>query len=95
MTYARDGEEAIRKAKETSPDLILMDIQMPNVNGLEAIRNLRENPSFATMPIIAITALAMVGDRERCLAAGATEYVSKPVNLKGLYELIQTLLKKE
>ena len=93
LIYARNGEEALEKAKETLPDLILMDIQMPVMDGLAATRRLRTDPRFATVPIIALTALAMIGDRERCLEAGATEYVSKPTNLKKLKEMIASLLK--
>jgi CheY-like chemotaxis protein len=78
-------------AEETSPDIILMDIQMPAMDGLEATRRLRSNPRFASTPIIALTALAMPGDRERCLEAGATEYMSKLVSLKGLVKAITNL----
>jgi len=92
MIYARNGREALEKAIETPPDLILMDVQMPVMDGLEATRRLRTDPRFTSVPIVALTALAMTGDRERCLEAGATEYVSKPVNLKQLEELIKKLL---
>jgi PAS domain S-box-containing protein len=92
MIYAQNGQEALDKAKETLPDLILMDIQMPVMDGLEATRRLRADSRFATVPIIALTALAMTGDRERCFEAGATDYISKPMNLKKLEEMIQTLL---
>lgn len=93
LIYAKNGQEALEKAKETLPNLILMDIQMPVLDGLAATRRLRADPRFATVPIIALTALAMTGDRERCLEAGATEYVSKPANLKKLTEMIGNLLK--
>lgn len=95
LIYAKNGQEALEKAKETLPDLILMDIQMPVMDGLEATRRLRADPRFATLPIIALTALAMTGDRERCLEAGATEYVSKPTNLKRLSEMIASLINME
>ena len=72
--------------------MILMDIQMPTMSGLEAMTHLRANPRFSTTPIIALTALAMPGDRERCLQAGASEYMSKPVSLKLLLKTIETLL---
>jgi CheY-like chemotaxis protein len=88
---AHDGVEAIEKAQETNPQIILMDIQMPALDGLEAIRRLRADPRFISTPIIALTALAMPGDRERCLDAGASEYMSKPVSLKRLVKSINRL----
>ncbi|NNJ12007.1 PAS domain S-box protein [Chloroflexales bacterium ZM16-3] len=93
VSVARSGREALAQAELTLPDVILMDIQMPEMDGLEAIAHLREKPAWATTPIIALTALAMPGDRERCLAAGADEYLAKPLSLRGLVELIQRLLK--
>jgi PAS domain S-box-containing protein len=92
VVVAHDGLEAIEKTIEFQPNLILMDIQMPSLNGLEAIRRLRADPRFGSTPIIALTALAMPGDREHCLAAGANEYMSKPVTLKGLVKTIHALL---
>ena len=92
ITVAKNGREVIELIHTIHPDLVLMDIQMPEMDGLEAIRRLRARPDFATIPIIALTALAMPGDRERCLAAGANEYLTKPVSLKGLATLIQLLL---
>ncbi|HXD08910.1 MAG TPA: ATP-binding protein, partial [Anaerolineales bacterium] len=92
VILANDGREALAKAAETLPHLILMDIQMPELHGLEATRRLRADPRFASTPIIALTALAMPGDRERCLAAGANEYLSKPVSLKMLQQTIKDLL---
>jgi len=88
MIVANDGLQAIEKANEVLPDVILMDIQMPVMDGLEATRRLRSDVRFATVPIIALTALAMPGDRERCLQAGANEYMSKPVSLKELRKVI-------
>jgi signal transduction histidine kinase len=90
---ARDGSEAIIRVQETPPDLIIMDIQMPVMDGLEATQRIRALKNFNTIPIIALTAIAMPGDRERCLAVGATEYLSKPIRLKTLLEIIQSLLK--
>src|SRR5690606_9010429 len=72
---ADNGQGAIDLAETILPDMILMDIQLPGISGLDAIQALRANPRFATTPIIALTALAMAGDRERCLAAGASEYL--------------------
>ena len=92
LMIASNGAEAILKAEENNPDLILMDIQMPVMDGLEAMRRLRADPRFISTPIIALTALAMTGDRERCIEAGATDYMSKPVSLKELTEKIGQLL---
>lgn len=85
---------AWKKAVESVPDLILMDIQMPKMDGLEATRRLRTDPQFATTPIIALTAFAMVGDEEKCLAAGATGYMSKPVRMRELVDMIERLLSR-
>lgn len=89
---ARDALTGIDLAKRSRPDLVLMDIHLPGMDGLEATRRLRADPEFRTLPIIALTALAMPGDRERCLAAGATDYVTKPVSLKKLAALIDEYL---
>jgi PAS domain S-box-containing protein len=90
----RSGYELLAQAPELHPDLMLVDIQMPNLDGMETIRRLRAHPDprVANAPIIAVTALAMTGDRERCLAAGANEYLSKPVSLRRLVQLIRELL---
>lgn len=90
---ARNGREAIERIEKEGLDLILMDIQMPEIDGLQAIQMIREDPQLRSIPIFALTALAMPGDRERCLAAGVDEYLSKPVNLKLLAPLIQKYLK--
>ena len=87
VIVAGDGSEAIQCVRDRHPDLILMDIQMPGMDGLEAIHRLR-NEEKLTIPIIALTALAMPGDRERCLAAGADAYLSKPVNMQYLLTFI-------
>ena len=92
LITAHDGLETIQKAVDVNPDVILMDIQMPVMDGLEAMSRLRTNPRFAETPIIALTALAMSGDRERCLLAGASEYMSKPVSLRALRETVEALL---
>ncbi len=94
VIVARHGQEAIERTRESKPDLILMDVQMPGMDGLEATRHLRRDVSTSHIPIIMVTALAMSGDRERCLAAGANEYLSKPVSLSGLIQAIETQLKR-
>jgi CheY-like chemotaxis protein/anti-sigma regulatory factor (Ser/Thr protein kinase) len=94
VLIARDGWEAFAHTRGHQPDLIVMDIQMPDMDGREAIRHIRADKQIHEIPIIALTALAMPGDREQCLAAGADEYLSKPVGLKTLDEIIRNLLAK-
>ncbi|NTV99988.1 MAG: response regulator [Oscillochloris sp.] len=93
VTVARNGAEALAQAEDIRPALILMDIQMPVMDGLEVTRRLRAT-GFHNTPIIALTALTMEGDRERCLAAGASEYLSKPVSLRLLLNLIRAQLQQ-
>ena len=92
LLVAKNGQEVIALAKSHHPDLILMDIQMPVMDGIEATRQIRRAPELINVPIIAMTALAMTGDREKCLGAGANEYLTKPVKLKALSQMIQTFL---
>lgn len=92
LILATNGQTAVDLARFRTPNLILMDIQLPVINGLEAIRRIREYPELAEIPIIALTALAMPGDREKCLQAGANEYINKPVKLKELTSIIKHLL---
>jgi PAS domain S-box-containing protein len=97
LAVAKDGLEALALAHRERPALILMDVQMPGLDGLEATRRLRADPdpALAQVPILALTALAMAGDEARCLAAGATAYMAKPVRLKELAETVATLLAPE
>lgn len=92
LTVARDGREALAEVEKSSPDIIIMDIQMPVMDGLETIKHLRAQAKYANTPIIALTALAMIGDRELCLSIGANEYFSKPVRLSELAKTIECLL---
>ncbi len=89
VVVAHNGLEAVALASEINPNIILMDIQMPGMDGLEATRRLRADPRFQSVPIVALSARAMPGDRERCLQAGASEYFSKPVSLKHLVNMIE------
>lgn len=90
IAIARNGNEALEYARLKQPSVILMDLQMPVLDGLEAMRRLRReaDSQVANIPVIALTAFAMPADRQRSLEAGANEYVSKPVNLRQLVELI-------
>jgi two-component system, cell cycle response regulator DivK len=77
---AREGQEGVSRADEVGPDLILLDIQLPGMDGYEVARRLRANPRLSTVPIVAVTSYAMAGDRERALAAGCTGYIEKPID---------------
>jgi two-component system cell cycle response regulator DivK len=81
---ATTGGEAVEVATEQAPDLVLMDIQMPGVDGVEALRRLRADERTAAIPVLAVTAQAMQGDREHFLAEGFDGYLSKPVNVREL-----------
>ncbi|WP_400245051.1 ATP-binding protein [Niallia sp. JL1B1071] len=96
ILFAENGRDGI-SLLEANPDvdLVLMDIMMPEMSGLEAISIIREKEDFKTLPIIALTAKAMKHNREQCIEAGASDYISKPVNLEQLYSLIQVWLYKE
>ncbi len=92
IDIAKTGLEAVSKAKSCAPEMILMDIQMPIMNGFEAIEKIRLDPHCLNIPIIALTAFAMKGDKEKCLSAGADAYLSKPVQLKEMVTKIEQLL---
>jgi PAS domain S-box-containing protein len=94
VIVARDGAEAVERTREEQPALILMDIQMPGTDGLEATRRIRADPALDQIPIIATTALAMPGDRERCLSAGVDDYMSKPLSLVRLVQSIRRCIKQ-
>jgi CheY-like chemotaxis protein len=89
---AGTGREVLEAMREAPADLVLMDVQMPDLDGLEAIRRIRADPEIRFVPIVAVTALAMAGDRERCLAAGANAYMSKPLRLRSLIETVESFL---
>lgn len=89
---ASNGEEALEKTQSEAPDLILLDLQMPVRNGYEVLEELRKEPAYAKLPIIALTASAMQGDREKALAAGFTAYLTKPAALATIRTEIQRLL---
>jgi CheY-like chemotaxis protein len=84
VTEAQDGQAALECLERASFDLVLMDVQMPNMDGFQATAAIRANPQWAEMPVIAMTAHAMKGDRERCLQAGMDDYIAKPIRLEDL-----------
>ena len=92
LLQAKDGEEALEIAAADHPDLILMDIQLPKMSGLEAAQRLRKMPRFKDTPIVALTAYAMKGDKEKFLAAGCDAYLSKPFNTRELPEVVAKML---
>ena len=92
IAIAEDGEHGVEMAKSESPSLILMDISLPVMDGYEATRQIKANPTTRSIPIVALTAHAMSGDREKCLEAGCDEYETKPVDLPRLLDKIKKLL---
>ena len=92
LVEAHDGEEGVAKALEIRPDLILMDIQLPKISGIEATRRLRAEAATANTPIIAITSFALSGDDQKARQAGATAYLAKPYSPFDLLSLIRKLL---
>lgn len=93
VVEAHDGQEAISATEAYRPDLILMDIQLPVLNGYEAIRRIKSDQSFHSIPIIAVTSYALSGDREKAQAAGCDGYVAKPFSPRQLLATVRDLLK--
>ncbi|HII98610.1 MAG TPA: response regulator [Methanoregula sp.] len=92
VTRGHDGREGIGLATRENPDLILLDIQLPIMDGYDTARELRKIPDVSSTPIVALTSYAMAGDREKALAAGCTGYIEKPINPKTFTEQIQQYL---
>ena len=80
VLWAQDGQDGIEKAVQSRPDLILLDIQLPVMDGYEVARRLRSNPELSKIPIVAVTSYAMSGDREKALSAGCNGYIEKPID---------------
>lgn len=94
VLIATDGAEGVSVTREQQPDLILMDMSLPVMDGWQATREIKADPTVKHIPIIALTAHAIAGDREKCLAAGCDEYESKPVKFPQLLAKIEALLDK-
>jgi CheY-like chemotaxis protein len=92
VAEACDGEEALRIVEQSQPDLLLLDIGMPVLDGFGVIRKIRENPRFASMPVVAVTAYAMQGDREKILSSKFDGYLSKPVDARSLAKELERVL---
>ena len=95
MEEAVDGQTGLQKAAESPPDLILMDINLPEIDGYEVTARLKQLPNMQGVPIIAVTANVMKGDREKTLAAGCDGYIQKPIDIDLLPSQIESFLKKE
>jgi two-component system cell cycle response regulator DivK len=95
MEEAVDGQTGLQKAAESPPDLILMDINLPEIDGYEVTARLKQLPNMLGVPIIAVTANVMKGDREKTLAAGCDGYIQKPIDIDLLPSQIESFLKKE
>lgn len=94
VLVAADGEQGVAAARQERPDLVLMDMSLPYVDGWEAARTLKADPATAAVPVIALTAHAMLGDREKALEAGCDDFATKPVDLPALVETIKRFLPK-
>ena len=92
LLEAADGEEALETAVRDKPDLIIMDVQLPRMSGLEATRKLRQLPDFNHVPIIGVTAYAMKGDRDKVIEAGCDAYMSKPIDIRELPRVVAEML---
>ena len=92
VVEAADGQDAVARARETVPDLMLLDIQMPRLDGYGVLRELRGDPQLAALRVVALTAFAMHGDRERAMDAGFDGYITKPVDLAALRQEIRRFL---
>ena len=89
---AQTGEQGVAIAETTLPDLVLMDLQLPGIDGAEALRRLRDNPATAELPVVAVTAFAMKGDEERIREGGCEAYLSKPISVGKFIETIRHFL---
>ncbi len=89
---ATDGEQGVELAKSNKPDLILMDVQMPKMDGLEATRILKADTTTSNIPVLALTSYAMKGDKERILEAGCDGYLAKPIDIKELLKIVAEYL---
>jgi two-component system cell cycle response regulator DivK len=92
LAEAETGEEGVRLAKALRPDLVLMDIQLPGINGIVALGQIRDDPTIRDTPVIAVTASAMTQDRQKIMAAGFNGYQSKPINVKDFLAAVRAML---
>lgn len=95
ILVARNGFEALDQIFGAKPDLVILDIQIPGVSGIDVAQQVRAHPSFADLPILAVTAYSMTGDKEKILAAGCTYYISKPIDTRAFPSIVQAILNGE
>jgi two-component system, cell cycle response regulator DivK len=88
---ARTGREAVNSARENKPDVILMDLSLPELDGWEAAREIKNDPEIAHIPLIALTAHTLPGDRKKAMEAGFDDYISKPINVPAFYEIVNAI----
>ncbi len=92
LIHATDGDTAYAELKNSIPDLILLDVNLPGINGLDIARDIRNELKYEEVPIIAVTANVLVGDRERCIEAGCNDYLPKPLDIRQLRTLMREML---
>jgi two-component system, cell cycle response regulator DivK len=92
LIRAEDGRRALQILSDSTPDIILLDINIPGISGLELARQIREDTRLAEIPILAVTANVLVGDREKCLEAGCDDYLPKPLDIRRLRQLMRLYL---
>jgi len=92
---ARTGREAVTAAKEHKPDVILMDLSLPEMDGWEAAREIKNDPEITNIPLIALTAHTLPGDRKKALESGFDDYISKPINVPAFYDIVKDVLNEK
>jgi|SRR5271157_2969346 len=95
ILVAHNGNEALDQIFNEKPDLVVLDIQIPGISGIDVAKTVRENPEFADLPIIAVTAYSMAGDKEKILNSGCNYYLSKPIDTRAFPKIIQSILDGE
>jgi CheY-like chemotaxis protein len=94
VNIVTNGDDALTSMEASKPDLVLMDVQLPGMDGYEVTRKMRDNPQTKELPVIAVTAYALKGDREKAMEAGCDGYMSKPINTRELPKMVENLIGK-